>query len=125
VLPPCETLFTDWRPEKPRIVGYAAKWRPESFEYRHTRRRLSFPAEDRKLLRELGELALRCWELFGIAGYARVDFRVDAEGRPWILEVNPNPCLTDETGLAGAAEVAGLAPADVVERIVVAARATP
>ena len=125
VLPPCETLFSDWWPEKPRIVGYAAKWRPDSFEYRHTPRRLLFPPEDRKLLGALGELAQRCWELFGLAGYARVDFRVDAEGRPWILEVNPNPCLTDETGLAGAAEAAGISPAEVIERIVADALGAP
>lgn len=125
VLPPSEILFSDWRPGKPRIVSYAAKWHADSFEYRHTPRRLGFPPEDGKLLRELGELALRCWELFGLAGYARVDFRVDADGRPWILEVNPNPSLTDETGLAGAAEAAGLGAADVIERIVGCALAAP
>jgi len=125
VLPPSEILFSDWRPGKPRIVSYAAKWHADSFEYRHTPRRLAFPPEDDKLLRELGELALRCWDLFGLAGYARVDFRVDGEGRPWILEVNPNPSLTDETGLAGAAEAAGLRPADVIERIVACALAVP
>jgi D-alanine-D-alanine ligase len=125
VLPPSEILFSAWPPGKPRIVSYAAKWHPASFEYRHTARRLALPPEDGKLQRQLCELALRCWELFGLAGYARVDFRVDADGRPWILEVNPNPALTDETGLAGAAAAAGLRPADVIERIVACALAAP
>jgi len=117
VLPPCEIVFRDWPRGKPRIVSYAAKWRPASFEYRHTAARLEFPAEDAKQLRELGELALRCWELFGLAGYARIDFRIDADGRPWILELNPNPGLTDETGLAAAAAAASLRISDVIERI--------
>ena len=123
ILPPSEIVFRDWTPGKPRIVGYAAKWCPESFEYRHTTARLEFASEDTKLLRELGELALRCWELFGLAGYARVDFRVDAGGRPWILELNPNPALTDDSGLAASAAAAGLRPADVIERIVACALA--
>ena len=125
VLPPAEIVFRDWPPGKPRIVGYAAKWRPNSFEYRHSAARLDFPRDDDKLLRELAELALRCWELFGLAGYARVDFRVDAGGRPWILELNPNPCLTDDSGLAASAAAAGLRLADVVERIVACALAAP
>jgi len=125
VLPPAEIVFRDWTPGKPRIVGYAAKWQPDSFEYRHTAARLDFPHEDEKLLRELAELALRGWELFGLAGYARIDFRIDAGGRPWILEINPNPCLTDESGLAASAAAAGLGLSDVVERIVACALAAP
>jgi D-alanine-D-alanine ligase len=121
-LPPSEILFDTFPPGKPRIVGYAAKWDPDAFEFRATPRRLRFPEEDGKLLDELERLALGCWELFGLAGYARVDFRVDEEGRPWILEVNANPCLSPDAGFAAAAAEAGLSPRDVVERLVAAAR---
>ena len=56
----------------------------------------------------LKELALRCWKLFDLQGYARVDFRVDKEGRPWILEVNANPCLSPDAGFHAATLQAGL-----------------
>jgi D-alanine-D-alanine ligase len=62
----------------------------------------------------------RCWHAFGLSGYARVDFRVDAEGRPWVLEVNANPCLTSDAGFVAAAHQAGWSQRDVVARIVAA-----
>jgi D-alanine-D-alanine ligase len=122
VLPSAEIVFEGYPPGKPRIVGYAAKWHEGSFEYRHTPRRFDFPAEDAALLAELEGLSRRAWSLFGLSGYARVDFRVDAAGRPWILEVNANPCLYADAGFAAAAARANLGLRDLVLRIVAAAR---
>ena len=45
ILPPAEMLFPDFPPDKPRIVGYAAKWDSDSFEYSHTVR--DFPDRGR------------------------------------------------------------------------------
>ena len=118
MLPPAEIVFDGYPPGKPRIVGYRAKWDAESFEYRHTVRSFEFERRDAPLVDSLRSLALRCWELFGLRGYARVDFRVDAAGRPWILEVNANPCLSPDAGFAAAAARAGLSFERVVERIV-------
>jgi D-alanine-D-alanine ligase len=121
VLPAAEIDFRDFPPGKPRIVGYAAKWQEGSFEHEHTPRRFDLPPADAGLVARLEELAAACWRLFGLAGYARVDFRVDAEGAPWILEVNPNPCLSPDAGLLAAAARANCRPGRVVERIVAAA----
>jgi D-alanine-D-alanine ligase-like ATP-grasp enzyme/GNAT superfamily N-acetyltransferase len=117
VLPPAEILFEGFPPEALRIVGYRAKWEPDSFEYRHTVRRFEFPAADDPLLARLRRLARRCWELFGLHGYARVDFRVDARGEPWILEVNANPCLSPDAGFAAALAAGGIGFAPAVGRI--------
>ncbi len=117
VLPPAEIDFVDYAPGKPRIVGYAAKWHEDSFEYHHTPRRFDFPAEDRPLLGRLSSLAVRCWRWFGLRGYARVDFRVDAAGRPWILEINANPCLSPDAGFPAAVRRGGHTLAEAVERI--------
>jgi D-alanine-D-alanine ligase len=124
-LPPAEILFESYPPGKPRIVGYAAKWEPASFEYSHTTRRFDFPPQDRELLAQLRELALACWKLFDLAGYARVDFRVDERARPWILEVNPNPCLSPDAGFLAAGARVSLGVAQVVQRIVEAAGVRP
>jgi D-alanine-D-alanine ligase len=117
VLPPAEILFSAFPPGKPRIVGYAAKWLPDSFEYEHTPRSFQFAASDRELLGELESLARRCFEIFGLRGYARVDFRVDERGRPWILEVNANPSLSPDAGFLEAAGRANLALPQLVGRI--------
>ena len=124
VLPPAEIDFAGMEEGLPRIVGYRAKWVPDSPEYRHTVRRFDFPEADAGLLRELGAIARRSWELLGLRGYARVDFRVDTAGRPWVLEVNTNPCLSPDAGFAAAAAHAGLTLDDVIRRIVETARHT-
>jgi D-alanine-D-alanine ligase len=118
VLPPAEIIFQDFPPEKPKVVGYTAKWEPDSFEYHNTPRHFEFVEEDAPLLEELERIALNCWDLFALRGYARVDFRVDASGNPWVLEVNTNPCLSPDAGFVAAAEQAGLSFDQVVARIV-------
>lgn len=118
VLPPAEIDFAAFPAGKPRIVGHAAKWKESSFEYQQTPRRFRFSASDAGLLDELCALASQCWELFGLTGFARVDFRVDTGGRPWILEVNVNPCLSPDAGFAAALSVAGIEFAAAIRRIV-------
>ncbi|MEW6252659.1 MAG: D-alanine--D-alanine ligase, partial [Planctomycetota bacterium] len=117
VLPPAEIDFVDYASGKPKVVGYRAKWDAASFEFHHTPRRFDFPSEDRPLLDELSRIAARCWRVFGLRGYVRVDFRVDAAGRPFVLEVNANPCLAPDAGFYAATQQAGLPFAAVVSRI--------
>lgn len=117
VLPPAEIDFSAFPADRERIVGHAAKWNADSFEYNHTPRRFDFPAADDPLLQRLNSLAAECWRLFDACGYARVDFRVDANGRPWILEVNTNPCISPDAGFAAAWEQAGLGYAAGIQRI--------
>jgi len=117
VLPPAEIVFEDYDDGKPRFVGYKAKWETESFEYIHTPRRFDFPKEDDPLLDRLRKIAIACWERFALRGWARVDFRVDREARPFVLEVNVNPCLSPDAGFAAAVDRAGLRYHDAVARI--------
>ncbi len=118
VLPPAEILFKDFEPGAPRMVGYQAKWDPGSRAYQNTPRQFADPAGDGPLHQDLRETALRCWDLFSLRGYARVDFRVDDHGRPWVLEVNANPCISPDAGFAAALERAGIPFVEAVERIV-------
>lgn len=105
VLPIAEILFDELPAEKPRIVGYAAKWCAESFEYRATPRRFGLePA----FAERVEAAALACWHAFALEGYARVDFRTDRAGVLHVLEVNANPCLSPDAGFAAALEAAGI-----------------
>lgn len=117
VLPPAEILFTGFNSDKPKMVGYRAKWIPESSEYHNTPRSFDFTAGDATLLTTLEELARRCWYCFGLRGYARVDFRVDENGNPFILEVNANPCISPDAGFAAALDRAGISYAEAVNQI--------
>ncbi len=121
VLPPAEITFDAFPPGKPRIVGYAAKWDEGSFEYNQTPRRFDYPTEDGPLLADLTNLAAKTWSALGLRGYARIDFRVDEAGTPWIIEANANPCLSPDAGFAAALERAGIGFDEAVRRIVAAA----
>lgn len=125
ILPPAEIIFQNYDAGRPRIVGYRAKWDDASFEFHHTPRRFEFSREDADLLAALRTSALTCWETFGLKGYARVDFRVDPLGRPWVLEVNANPCLSPDAGFAVALAKAGVPFSEAVRRIVEDSRPQP
>jgi D-alanine-D-alanine ligase len=117
ILPHAEIVFKNYPKGKPRIVNYKAKWETDSFEYKNTVRNYKFAKSDKRMLGLLSKYALKCWDVFGLRGYARVDFRVDADGKPWVLEINANPCLSSDAGFIAAAEQKGLAFDDVIRRI--------
>lgn len=118
VLPPAEMLFLDYAPNKLKLLDYRAKWVEDSFEYNNTRRTMDFRPKDSFLISQLQDIAKNCWHLFGLRGYARVDFRVDKDGNPWVLEINANPCLSLEAGFAAAIELAAIKYHKAIEYIV-------
>jgi D-alanine-D-alanine ligase len=124
VLPIQEMCFENWPAAKPRIISYRAKWHEDSVENAGTVRAYGLEREEPALAAALGGLIRQIWPLFGLRGYVRVDFRVDAAGRPMVLEVNPNPCLEPESGFAIAAGEAGLGYGDMLDRILDAALAS-
>jgi D-alanine-D-alanine ligase len=124
-LPVAEILFEGFPDGMPRVVGYEAKWDEASFAYRHTVRHFPESAEDAELLARVREIALACWRLCGLGGYARVDLRLDENGIPHVLEVNANPCLAADAGFMAAAGKAGLSAGEVVRRILAAVPSSP
>jgi D-alanine-D-alanine ligase len=107
VLPVSEILFTDSSPDFWPIVTYDAKWKPGSRDYEATPPK--YPAEVAPRLRvKLEKLAADAFRLLCCRDYARVDFRVSTTGKPYILEVNPNPDFSPTAGLAGGLISAGL-----------------
>ena len=90
-----------------KIVSYQSKWLTGSEEDLGSVPRCpaDLPAETAA---ELKRVALAAWRAVGGQGYGRVDFRIDAAGKPWLLEVNANPDLAPDAGLARMAGVAGL-----------------
>jgi len=64
------------------------------------------------------ESARRAFVELGCAGMARVDIIVDADGTPWVLEVNTVPGLTELSLLPDAARAAGIAFDELCQRLV-------
>lgn len=118
VLPIAEILFGGLEVNAPKIYGYDCKWTPDSAAYMGTLRRFGLEQYEPELAKTLKQLVLACWTLFGFSCYARVDFRVDPTGAPYIIDVNPNPYLTPDTEDAAAAAEVGLSYKDLVATIV-------
>jgi D-alanine-D-alanine ligase len=117
ILPVSEVLFVDREPGYWPIVTYDAKWKPGSRDYEATPAR--YPAEvTPRLAGRLGGLARQAFRLLGCRDYARVDFRVCPTGKPYILEVNPNPDFCPTAGLAGGLGSAGLTHAQFTADLV-------
>lgn len=118
VMPVAEMQYFGFPDDKPRILTYASKWEKDSFEYSHTNRTFEIPEKDRDLSSDLINISKQCWELFELKGYARVDFRVDENNRPYILEINTNPCLSPDSGFPAACFKAGLSYTEIINRII-------
>ena len=117
-LPIAEILFEGLEPCVPKIYGYDGKWTRESAAYVATVRRFGLEQYEPELAKSLKRIALACWALFGFSGYARVDFRVDLTGAPFIIDINPNPYLSPDAEDAAAAAEAGLSYQDLIASIV-------
>jgi D-alanine-D-alanine ligase len=98
---------------KPHIVDYNCKWTEGSFEYENSTR--EFLGEEYQFVIDL---ARKSWDAFGLKGYARVDFRLNTDNEAYVLEVNPNPCITSDSGFIAAAERLGISYNQLIDKIV-------
>jgi D-alanine-D-alanine ligase len=103
VLPLAEIVFKD--PGLWPIYSYAAKWTAESREFKATTlvAPVVVPAEQ---LAQITQLVRSAFRLLNCRDYARVDLRVTADGRPFILEINPNPYI-NSIGMANGLSAIG------------------
>ena len=122
ILPIAEMVFESWPAHRPRIVGYTAKWHEGSFEAVQTVRHFGAETAEPELANKLQAACVRCWEIFDLTGYARVDFRVTPEGEPMVLEVNTNPGISPDAGIVAAAAYAGIDYDSLIAHIVAAAK---
>jgi D-alanine-D-alanine ligase len=117
VLPVSEIDFSGLTEGMEKIVSYAAKWMHGTVAYEGTKGicpAILEPAVEARVK----ELALRCFHLIGCRDYARVDFRLADDNTPYVLEVNPNPDISDEAGFARSARAYGFTFQEVVGKIV-------
>lgn len=114
VLPVIEEDYSGLPADLPRICGYEAKW---DFNTPYSKIK-SIPAD---LPEETNRfLVASCLKLFGrlsCRDYARFDWRLDKNGTPRLLEVNPNPGWCWDGHLAKMAEIAGISYQEMLQKI--------
>jgi D-alanine-D-alanine ligase len=116
ILPPSEIIFNLSNKHR-NFLPYEAKWEEDTPYYTGTMPQC--PAKiDSELLKRLNQLAEKAYRLFSLKDYGRVDFRISEENEPYILEVNPNPDISKDAGLARMAKAHGLNYDDLIHSIV-------
>ncbi len=115
VLPIAESEYDGWDPHL-RVMNFDAKWNDQSPEYNTFRILCPAPVDD-VLAARIRKVALNAYKAMGCRDYARVDMR-QKDGKLYVLEVNPNPCLAADSGFANAARVAGYDYGQMASRIV-------
>ena len=116
VLPVWELQIQKLRSDAPLIATRSVKW---DINYQKRRVVQIGRAQDlpEELERRLAHVSKRLYRILGLSGYARIDFRLDADNRPYFLEANPNPDIGYGEEFAEAAEAAGIEYEPLLNRI--------
>ena len=116
-LPISEIDFSKMPSHLYNIVSYQAKWDPHHEAYHKT-----IPICPAKLPKNIElkakEIAIKAFQIMGCRDYARIDIRLSKDNQLYVLEVNPNPDLTEGAGFMRSAEAAGYSYTKALKRII-------
>ena len=106
LLPISEIDFTGLPDDLPKIVTYDGKWIEGSTYYNYTKP--VCPADiDDDIKKKVEDTALQAYNILNCRDYARVDVRLANDGTPYVIEINPNPDVSGDSGFARAAAASG------------------
>ena len=117
VLPISEIDFSTMPDHLHNIVSYQAKWDPHHESYHKTIPICPAPLPE-AIEKRAKEIAFKAFKVMGCRDYARVDMRLAKNNKLYVLEVNPNPDITEGAGFMRSAEHSGLTYAQALKRIV-------
>jgi D-alanine-D-alanine ligase len=107
LLPISEISFSGLPDNLPKIVTYEAKWAANSVYYKNSNPIV--PADlSKSQIKRIENTALKAYEILGCRDYARVDVRLSTKNIPYVIEVNPNPDISPDSGFIRSAESGGL-----------------
>ena len=106
VLPISEIEFNGLPDQLPRIVTYDSKWIDGSIYYKNTKPIVPAKLNERTR-RRVEKVALTAYDALNCRDYARVVIRLNKKGIPFVIEVNPNPDISSDSGFARAAAAKG------------------
>jgi D-alanine-D-alanine ligase len=119
VLPPLEVDFSGLPEGANPILSFESKVDPASPYWTEIKFRKA--AIDDDTLGRLEGWAKTLFRRFGLQDYGRFDFRCAADGRPKLMECNPNPAWANDGKLAFMAGFAGIAYPKMLEMVIDAA----
>ena len=116
VLPVWEMSFAQMQGNRWRIATERVKWNTQ-YQKKNGIMTNAAKLEDAAVT-HIQRIAKRAYRALDLNGYARVDLRMDDDGRAYVLEANPNPNLAYGEDFAESAEVNGVSYEKLLERII-------
>lgn len=115
ILPPSEIIF-NYKDGISKILTYESKWVENSVLYINSVGKC--PAKlNYKLRKKIKDISKKIFKIMKLSDYARIDFRVKGDV-PYVLEVNPNPCINPiGSGFARASKAAGYKYDEIIYKI--------
>jgi D-alanine-D-alanine ligase len=115
VLPLSRSMFEDMPPGYWHIYPFDAKWKDESV---YNAIKVERPAKiPKKLASLITEIAIDTYNILDAHDYSRIELRVDSDGNPYVIELNPNPSINDGDCVPAQAELIGMDYAAFIEKI--------
>ncbi len=119
-LPISEIDFSQMPDHLYNIVSYQAKWDPFHEAYHKTIP--ICPAKlPKRIEKQVKEIAVKAFRIMGVRDYARVDMRLSKDNKLYVLEVNPNPDLTEDAGFMRSSKAAGYTYVKTLTKIIMLA----
>jgi D-alanine-D-alanine ligase len=115
VLPIWEMVFE--KPDAPRIATERVKWDP-AYQKKHGIDTNEAKGLSDSTVTQIQNICRRVYRTLELSGYARIDLRLDAEGKLYVLEANPNPQIADDEDFADAAKHTGMTYRALIQRLV-------
>jgi len=115
-LPPRELVLEHPKTDGPLIATEKVKHDLE-YQKRHGVDQKSAEHLPPNVEATIAHLSKRIYRILALTGYARLDYRLSADGHLWFLEANPNPEIAKAEEFASAAKQAGIEYPDLLQRI--------
>jgi len=116
-LPISEIDFSEMPDHLHNIVSYQAKWDPHHESY-HKTIPICPAILPKQIEKRAKEIAVKAFRTMNCRDYARVDIRLSKDKKLYVLEVNPNPDLTEGAGFMRSAETAGYSYTTALKKII-------
>lgn len=112
-----ELDFSKWPKGKPKIYTYKAKVEENSEEFKAINDKIPEDLAP-EIKSKIQDIALKVYLALEARDYARVDFRMDKDGKLYVLEANLNPYLAKNAETAFAAKASGMTYEQLILKIV-------
>ncbi len=117
VFPVWEMQFTNMPEDVHRIATARVKWSVK-YQEKYGIRTAEFTDAPAGTVERIQHLCKRVYRALELSGYARIDLRLDKDGKIYVLEANPNPQIAQDEDFAESAKRAGLPYKQLLQQII-------